>query len=261
MVAHSGGPLYRAAQAGAKAWDIRTGRWREPEVDLVGRLVRRGDVAVDLGANLGLYTYHLSRAVGPGGRVHAFEPVPSTFATLRLVVCALRLHNVELAQAGVSDEEGVVPFVVPLQPSGVANTGLAHLSHRSQGLVTAGAHHQVSCRVGRLDDLLPAPGGDLSLLKADIEGAELLALRGAEQALARHHPTLLLEVDGDLMAGFGLRPADLVAHLGSRGYAPFRYEPPGLVPVGPYGGAPAPGSNWCFVHEQRRPGLAAVLAP
>jgi len=76
---------YQLIQCVAKAWDIRTGSWSEPELDLIPFAVQKGESVLDIGANYGLYTYHLSRAVGPSGRVYAFEPVPFTTATLRLV--------------------------------------------------------------------------------------------------------------------------------------------------------------------------------
>src|SRR2546423_391591 len=76
---------YRYFQGISKAWDIRTGSWSEPELDLIPFAVRPGETVLDIGANYGVYSYHLSRAVGSSGRVFAFEPVPFTYATLQLV--------------------------------------------------------------------------------------------------------------------------------------------------------------------------------
>src|SRR5947208_12661461 len=89
---------YKYFQGLSKAWDIRSGSWSEPELDLIPFAVRPGETAVDVGANYGLYSFHLSKAVGPAGRVYAFEPVPFTYETLRLVSKALRLRNVEMVE-------------------------------------------------------------------------------------------------------------------------------------------------------------------
>src|SRR5919112_1934529 len=59
---------YRYLQAASKAWDIRSGKWTEPEVDLLPLAVRAGDTALDIGANFGLYCHHLARVVGAGRR-------------------------------------------------------------------------------------------------------------------------------------------------------------------------------------------------
>ncbi|MGH9392507.1 MAG: FkbM family methyltransferase, partial [Vicinamibacteria bacterium] len=109
---------YRCFQAAAKAWDIRSGHWKEPELDLIPLGVREGDTVLDVGANFGVYCYHFSRAVGRSGRVLAFEPMPETSATLDLVVRLLGLSNVRVIPRGLADATTRVPFEVPVQASG-----------------------------------------------------------------------------------------------------------------------------------------------
>ena len=67
-------------------WYLRMLRWTgrgSLEKRLYLSLIREGDVVFDLGANLGYFTLLFSDLVGRGGEVHAFEPVPPTFARLR----------------------------------------------------------------------------------------------------------------------------------------------------------------------------------
>ena len=59
---------YSRIQAVAKARDIADGSWTEPEIDLCKLVLREGNSAVDVGANFGLWSYHMSRAVGPLGQ-------------------------------------------------------------------------------------------------------------------------------------------------------------------------------------------------
>src|SRR5882762_496967 len=101
-VLHSflGDSSYKYFQAISKAKDIRNGSWSEPELDLIPFAVKPGDTALDLSANFGLYSYHLSRALGDKGHTFAFEPVPFTFDTLRLVARILRFQNVTLVEKG-----------------------------------------------------------------------------------------------------------------------------------------------------------------
>src|SRR4051794_19699089 len=71
-----GASAYEALQARWLAHSIRSGRTREPEIDLLPFLVDEGGSAIDVGANFGLYTFHLARLVGSEGRVVAVEAVP-----------------------------------------------------------------------------------------------------------------------------------------------------------------------------------------
>ena len=249
-----GGRAYALLHAAAKAWDIRTGRWSEPELDLVARLVRPGETAVDVGANFGLWSCHLSRAVGAAGRVVAVEPIPPTVASLRRVVRLLRLRNVEILDRGLSDAPGRVTFVLPLQASGAINAGLAHVGGRAGASVAGVDHLEVECEVVRLDDVGVA--GDVAFLKCDIEGAELSALRGGEELLRRHAPTLLLEVDPGFLEGYGLAPEDVFVFLAGLGYGPpHRFEEGHLRPAE---GAEATG-NLLFVHPRRADRVAAMV--
>jgi FkbM family methyltransferase len=127
------------------------------------------------------------------------------------------LGNVEIVGRGFSDVAGMVTFVLPLQASGAINAGLAHAAGRG-GDSDPSQYVEVEVEMVRLDDL--DVQGDVSFLKCDIEGAELAALRGGEDLLRRHAPTLLLEVDPAFLSGYGLSPADVFGYLGGLGYGP-----------------------------------------
>src|SRR5438045_1596543 len=109
---------YRLAQAIAMAADIRSGRLYEPELELVRYAVQPGDTVLDIGANFGLYTYAMARAVGAAGRVYSFEPVPFTHRTLATVLRLLHVKNATVVPKGCSDTAGTVRFTVPLQEAG-----------------------------------------------------------------------------------------------------------------------------------------------
>src|SRR5271166_2517239 len=77
--------FYGTIHALSMARDIRFGIWKEPELDLIAYAVRAGETALDIGANYGLYSYYLSRALGHNGRVYAFEPIPYTVNVFKTV--------------------------------------------------------------------------------------------------------------------------------------------------------------------------------
>src|SRR5438270_1659051 len=71
--------VYSRFQMLAMSWDICRGNWTEPELKLIPHALKPGESALDIGANYGMYCYHLSRAAGPNGKVFGFEPIPFTF--------------------------------------------------------------------------------------------------------------------------------------------------------------------------------------
>jgi FkbM family methyltransferase len=254
--------VYRFVQAGAMAWDIVRGNWKEPELDLLPMLVRPGDTVLDVGANYGLYSYHCGHLVGEGGHVYAFEPIPFTAATFEVVSTLLRFRNVTLFKEGASDHNGEISFELPIQASGAATAGQAHVSGRDDERPGKERHHrypatrQVTCPIVRMDDRIPA-GRDVSFLKCDIEGSELLAFRGASGIIARDFPTVLCEINTWFLEGFGIRLEDLLGFFSSQGYRSYRYEGGRLNPVEI---GPDTEANFFFVHPRRRARLTGILA-
>ena len=212
------------------AWDIRSGAWRESDLAIIEHAVRPGEVAIDIGANYGLYCYHLGRATGPTGRVLAFEPIPTTAKTLVAVLRLLRVGNVTVFDKGCSDVAGMASFDIPLQPSGAPAAGLARMSPRLLPEAGTGADSTASVmsEVVVLDEFLGSPER-ISLIKCDIEGAELLALRGARGILESTRPVVVCEVTPELMARFGLMPRQLFDFFEGLAYTPFEVRSGALL--------------------------------
>lgn len=189
------------------------------------RLVRRGDTVLDIGANTGYYTDLFSHLVGGRGRVHAFEPVPPTFAELRQHV---RSANVVFNNCALADTETTMDLHLPGDDHGQAS-----LARHTFGSWTAEASVRTfPCRVTTLDAYAESQGIDgLSFVKCDVEGAELLVLRGAVRTIRRFTPLLFLEVSRHWTADFGYEPADLARFLEPLGYSRFFLVTDRLVPL------------------------------
>ena len=165
---------------------------------LFERTVRPGHVVFDVGANVGFYTLLASELVGRSGRVVAFEPVERNLRFLRTHLALNRVRNVTVIAAALWDRPGLAAF----------DTG----PDTSQGRVTEKGAETV--RTVTLDDLwrsgeIPAP----DVVKMDIEGAELHALRGATQMLTQSSPVILLATHGDEVRG---RCFELLLSVGYR---------------------------------------------
>jgi FkbM family methyltransferase len=213
--------LYDVALTVSKALEIRGGAWTEPELRLIPELVAPGETAVDVGANYGLWCWHLARALAPGGRVIAFEPIPPTARSLRRIVKLLGVsHAVEIHEAGCGERHETTTFRIPAAgPGEPPIAGLAHMSgiEPTEGWLT------VEAPTFPLDAAVTQT--NVSLVKADVEGAELFVLRGADRILSEQQPTVVCEVGrGLLRERYGIEPAELVELMRAHGYSITRLE-------------------------------------
>jgi FkbM family methyltransferase len=196
---------------------------------IIARLVPSTAVIFDVGAHAGQYTKLFARAASHG-RVYAFEPGSYARSILRTVVWLHGLSNVAVVPIALGSEARLDSLTVPLKRSGSFGFGLSHLGRPSERW-RAVAQELVA--VTTIDDVTKALGLDrLDFVKADIEGWELRLLHGAEQALKRFRPRLLLELSAVALARAGDRLDDAFAFLTARGYRAFRFEPQArLAPI------------------------------
>jgi FkbM family methyltransferase len=175
----------------------------EPEYAQLGDWIKAGDWVIDVGANVGHYTVRLSELVGDAGRVLAFEPVPDTFELLAANLAYVGAHNVSLFNVALSDDTAVMALSVPLFSSGLANFYCAGLTSTSPWPYNPRTAFDVFTVA--LDTLtLPKP---VTLIKLDVEGHELQALRGMARLLCRDRPRLIVENATDEICTF-LRDLD-----------------------------------------------------
>ena len=192
-------------------------------------LIGRGDVVFDIGANNGCYTALFSNLVGPRGRVHAFEPVTPTADRLRLEVQrACLFSNVLVREIALAAEPGPVDVFLP-----GADSGQASLARHSAGSwSTQPVVERHKCLADTLDRYVTSNEiNRLDFVKCDVEGAELLVMRGGYEALRRFHPVLHLEVCRNWMTGFGYTVTDLLQLLRTLGYASYWVVGSGIEPL------------------------------
>lgn len=159
-------------------------RDEKAELEAIRRHVAATDVACDIGANKGSFTFWLARWCRRG-RVIAFEPQAEIAGRLASDCKSLNFSNVTVEAIGVYSKSGVQQLSVPRGHSPGASIGPA---------VTAGESASVPVRVVPLDDYFAA-GEKISLLKIDVEGAELHVFKGAERILKTWSPLLVFECE------------------------------------------------------------------
>lgn len=179
---------------------LRSRRWRamfltgplEEEQSILGRFVKPGENAIDIGANFGAYTKTLAELATPG-KVYAIEPVPYTFGILLRNIGQAKLTNVIPLQCAVSSETGSVIVEIPKFETGGDSFYEAHISNQPvNGL------RSYSVPAKSLDSIwIEAGRPRIALVKCDVEGHELDVLHGATELIQREKPVWLIEVKGD----------------------------------------------------------------
>ncbi|MEU4742141.1 FkbM family methyltransferase [Actinosynnema sp. NPDC023658] len=210
-----------AAVAGALRVLARLTPYVEPELIGLREVVRPGDVCVDIGAALGLYTVSLSRLVGPQGTVHSIEPLVFAHPTLSFLLRPREGGNVVRHSVALGVSEGRDVMSVPVR-HGTPVTGRSFLTAGADGLGSNAEftdHLEVLVRTDTLDRFCAANAIDrLDFVKADVEGAELRVLQGGSETIERLRPKLLLEVEERHVRRFGYRAGDVQDWLAERGY-------------------------------------------
>jgi FkbM family methyltransferase len=192
------------------------------------RGIKKGAVVFDVGANMGEFTLLLSHVVGPKGKVYAFEPVPPTFEILSKNIAKSSVKgHVVLNECALSDHQGSAKIYVPISQSTEASlTGHAYASWVSQQVET------FDCRLETLDNYVEVNHiGRVDFVKIDVEGAEMLVLRGMERILrSQSPPVLMLEAFPSWMEDFGFTLSDMFNLLSEHGYVVYFLGKRNLVP-------------------------------
>ena len=174
-----------------------------PTALTVAVLARPGTTYIDVGAHVGSYAMLGALAVGPTGRVLAFEPDEANRSRLERHVRLNNLPQVEVFDHGLGDESGSISMVRPV----ATNSGMTRVAR-------AGESPDFSMQMKRLDDVLdPLPGSRVSVMKIDVEGAEIGVVRGASRLIRSDQPFIVFE-ENDPVCG-----AYLVEELGYTLYA------------------------------------------
>lgn len=224
-------------------WDLRDDAealacWLgEADDDVRGALlaqVPRDAVVFDVGANVGWWTVPLARHLAPGGgRVVAFEPVPANRARLEWAIAANAVQaHVLVAPVALGDKPGELGMWLKSEETG-AGSGTA-------ALVTGDGEAHLRVPVVTLDAWAAEQGiTRCDLMKLDIEGAELMMLRGAERFIAATKPLIFGEFEAYWLSTFASSFLDVAAWAERMNYRMLRWEaargrfvPLGSVSVG-----------------------------
>lgn len=164
------------------------GIYELPIQECLARELEPGNVFYDIGANAGFFTLLGARRVGLTGRVFSFEPLPENVQSVRSQLELNNVANCTLVEAAVIDRMGRVEF------SEGRDTSTAHVQETTGDSVERSVISVSSVTLNDFTRDVPLP----DFIKMDIEGAELLALKGATDLLGSDTPPkMLIEFHGE----------------------------------------------------------------
>ena len=184
-----------------------TGDFESTSSAIAKKLLKPGDTVVDVGANIGYFSLLFAHCVGNTGSVYSFEPVPALASKLEKNVELNHFGQVIVSTIALSDHRGTARFYSGPED----NTGLSSLREPRQ------SSGSFDAELAPFDDLVKDSSA-ITLVKIDVEGAELQVLRGMERLLRNARPNLLLEVTDTFLRELGDSASSLLAFLDQFGY-------------------------------------------
>ena len=164
---------------------IRERAWREKrkgekEIKIIPNLLVNCNRAIDIGANVGVWSYWLSKYAK---QVESFEPNPKIFNTLKNI----KIKNVNSYNIALSNKSGSVDLLIPKGSKGFSNQGASLSSIKVQG-----EHKSISIEAKCLDEYNFL---DVDFIKIDVEGHEHEVIEGAQETINKFKPTMVIEME------------------------------------------------------------------
>lgn len=196
---------------------IFRGDFEKKELEFLKSKLKTGDIFIDIGANIGLFSMIASELVGKQGRIIAFEPSPSTYHRLLGNIELNEFINIEARNIGLSDSAGSLQLKVSGNGHDAWNTFAEDL--------TGKFNQTVSVPVHTLDEQLnDVDKSQISLIKIDVEGWEKFVLMGAREFLNTHSPALMIELTQANSEAAGYNVHEIYDLLVSWGYSWYRFK-------------------------------------
>jgi FkbM family methyltransferase len=162
-------------------------------IDYFKKTVKEGDVVLDVGANIGIYSLIAGRRVGDNGKVYAFEPATKAFNILQYHIDLNHLKNITPIKSGVSNYTGEAEFNICEDDAynSLGDTPMKEIIKKDTINIVSIDDFVLKNKINKVD-----------IIKVDTEGAEFLVFTGAKKTLHKYKPVLLFETNPIVTKGF-----------------------------------------------------------
>ena len=192
-------------------WTILSTGTYEAEISKLIRIsLNNGDVALDIGANIGLQTLRMAKCVGNDGLVYSFEPLTYLQEKFTKNIKLNKADNVTLFPFALSNIEDEMDFTINRNNW---NQGTFSIGTNGEGAEKQRVVIKIADEINEIKTLKR-----LDLIKIDVEGFEYPVLQGLRQTLTTHKPRIIFEYDKEYWQSNGHSIADCFSFLSNLGY-------------------------------------------
>ncbi|MCX6140207.1 MAG: FkbM family methyltransferase [Candidatus Kapabacteria bacterium] len=228
------------------------GSYELPTVRFIRSVLKPGDTAFDIGAQIGYLTLAMATAHPEPVRVVSFEP---------------ESHNLERLRSNIALNPGVNVSIVEKAASNVNGVLRLYLSHDHN----SGTHSTIPNGVNVSNDFVEIPSvtldtylldnqiSNLRLIKIDVEGGELEVILGAERILRELCPIIVMEMSDSLQAAREFSTPEFKQMLALKGYRPYTINDNGTLKSSAVDASHAM-ENLAFVHDDHTASLRALIS-
>lgn len=196
---------------------IKTDRKKESAVSVFDKIIKEDSVCFDIGAAYGRLTYDIAR-LAPKGKVYSFEPEAYSFKVMTFLMKLCGFKNVTTINNAVYNDKRTIELKIPLKENGKF---APHLSFGGSVNETdgSGVYHLETVDTIVLDEYAKENNIEaIDFIKCDIEGGELMVLKGAQGLIDKSRPVIFCEVIDNNLNHFDLTFADIDGYCKSINY-------------------------------------------
>jgi FkbM family methyltransferase len=195
------------------------------ETKMLRKKLKPEDTFIDVGTHIGWYSLNAAQVVGIKGKVVAFEPNPACIDVMEKNVKLNKLSNLVLEKIALSDKEGEFDFWIG------DDMGGSFIKENTQRLTVDRKIKKVKVKAMTLDAYCKKHQvKNITLMKIDVEGAEMQVLKGAKNTLKKFEPDLIMEVVDDTLGKNQSSKNELLKFLSNLGYQSYAFTAAGLIP-------------------------------
>ena len=206
------GPLIYVNYRDSVEREIANGTYERKYIDLFCSKIKEGDVVIDVGAYIGIFSLIAAGRVGSTGRVYAFEPVPRSYDRLMRNIGVNEVRNIKGYNLGLSDKNETLPINVPEEIPAEATLYECSATEIAKG--TEIRKDIVQARLISFDWLYDNEGlSKVNVVKIDAEGAELKVLKGMGNTIRSSSLELFIEIFPPLIERIGGSLEELITFL------------------------------------------------
>lgn len=186
---------------------INMGEYEECERKLLELIASKSKGILDIGANIGWYSLHLHHVQPMGGKLYAFEAIKDTYNTLKVNVKINKTEDLILNNIALGEKEGNAIFYIPEETGSVA----ASRQNIFGGIENS---RKEICKMVTLDSWVESNCvKNIDLIKCDVEGTELMVLKGCMSTIEKNKPIFFLEMLRKWSKIFKYHPNDVIEFL------------------------------------------------